>query len=166
MRTTLTLLWLGAAALVVAACGPEPIQRQPASADDGLHVTGRLDGRSLNVSVGEPDVLLGVCDPRRPDLTELCIDARTVDGERLGIVVNNPADLVAGETLTVAPTCPEQGCAGIARVEITHDGERIRATGGELRVREAGPRYTARFTLRVHTDTLTGGFDVLPAEGS
>ena len=165
MRATLSLLLVGAAALLLAACGFEPVQRQAVSVDDGLHVTGRIDGRSVNVSVGEPDVLLGACDPRRPDLRELCIDARTVDGESFGIVVNNPSDLVDGERLAVRASCPEDGCEGIARVELYLGGDRYQATDGTLTVGTTGPRYAARFTIRIHNDTLTGGFDVLPGPG-
>lgn len=164
MRTRLSLL-LGAAVLLLAGCGPEPVQRQAVSIDDGLHVTGHVGGRSVNVSVGEPDVLLGACDPRRSDLRELCIEARTVDGERFGIVVGNPSDLVDGERLEVRSSCPEAGCEGIALVEVRLGGDRLRVTDGTLTVGSAGPRYSARFTIRVHNDTLTGGFDVLPGPG-
>ncbi len=165
MRTRLPPILLGVVALLIAACGPEPVQRQAVSVDDGLHVTGHVDGRSVNVSVGEPEVLLGTCDPRRPDLRELCIEARTVDGERFGIVVNNPSDLVAGDRLEVRSGCPEAGCEGIALLEVDLGGDRFRATDGTLTVSAAGPRYSARFTVRIHDDTLTGGFDVLPPRG-
>lgn len=150
-----------AGVLVLAGCGA-PIQRQPVSADDGLHLTGRIDGRHINVSVGEPEVMLGACDFHRPGEIELCIAARTVDGETFGIVLQNPEDLVEGETSTVRATCPDGGCEGVALVEIRRGEVRHQADGGELDVRRAGPRYAARFTLRLGNDVMNGAFDVDP----
>jgi hypothetical protein len=151
-----------AAAAVLAACGPEPIQRQPVSSDDGIHLTGRLHGSQVHVSVGEPEVALGPCTWDRPQQTELCIIGRTIDGEPFGLVVENPDELVAGETLAVRSACPPDGCDGVALVEIRRGTERMRADGGELVVTSDGPRYAARFTLRVGTGTMTGAFDVAP----
>lgn len=155
------LLAVLAGAVVLAGCGA-PIQRQPVSGDDGLHLTGRLDGNTINVSVGAPEVLLGSCDFQQPDEVELCIAARTLDGETFGIVVHNPDDLVEGETSSVRASCPEGDCAGVALVEIRRGDARHQADAGELDVLEAGPRYAARFTLRVGNDVLNGAFDVDP----
>lgn len=150
-------------ALLLAGCGVEQVQRQPVSSDDGLHLTGQLDGRSVNVSHGEPEVLLGPCDRDRPQQRELCIVATTIDGQRFGLVVENPDDLAAGATLPVRASCGG-GCEDSAVVEVRRETDRIRPTGGEFVVREAGEqRYAASFQLRFHRGTLTGGFDVDPS---
>jgi hypothetical protein len=149
------------AGVAIAACGA-PLQRQPVSSDDGLHLTGRLDGRQISVSVGEPAVLLGACDFQRPEDVELCIAARTVDGETFGLVLQNPDDLDPGETAAVRASCPDGDCDGVALVQIRRGDDRQQADGGELVVEESGPRYAARFTLRVGNDVLNGAFDVDP----
>lgn len=149
------------AGIAIASCGT-PLQRQPVSSDDGLHLTGRLDGRQVSVSVGEPEVVLGACDFQRPDDVELCIAARTLDGETFGLVIQNPDDLEAGEASTVRATCPDDACDDVALVEIRRDDSRQQVNGGELVVEQAGPRYAARFTLRVGNDVLNGAFDVDP----
>jgi hypothetical protein len=162
VRWAVRALLLAAAVVALAACGPEPIQRQPVSSDDGLHLSGRLGGDQVHVSVGEPEVVLGTCTPERPDARELCIAARTLAGELFGLVVINSEHLVAGETLPVRASCPPEGCAAVALVEIRRGTDRIQVDGGELRVSADGPRYAARFTLRVGTGTMTGAFDVMP----
>jgi hypothetical protein len=150
------------AVLALSACGMEPIQRQPVSSDDGLHMAGRVDGKSLNVSHGEPDVTLGPCDAERPQGRELCIAAMGLDGGVIGLVVQNPDDLVPGESIPVRGACAGD-CEGVALVELQHDVERILPTSGELVVRDAGERFAATFTLRFPRGTLTGVFDVDPS---
>ncbi len=159
MRTFLAAL---AAALIVVACGPEPIQRQPVSADDGVHATGRLGDRQVHVSFGEPEVLLGPCAARRrPDEDSLCIAAKTIDGDTFGLIVENPSALRGGERVPVDSDCPNDDCA---LVELRRGDARFEAEHGELVVTNAGERYAARFVLRVGTGTVTGAFDVAPRD--
>lgn len=150
------------AASLLAGCGPEPVQRQPVSADDGLHATGRLENRHVNVSFGEPEVLLGPCDARRrPGEDSLCIAAKTIDGETFGLIIENPRVLDAGARIEVGTRCPDDECA---LVEIRRGEQRLAADGGQLVVSSAGERYAARFLLRVGNGTLTGAFDVDPRQ--
>jgi hypothetical protein len=150
-------------ALVVGACGWEPVQRQPVSSDDGLHLSGRLAGTHVHVNVGEPEVRLGACVPERPAGGDLCIVGRTIEGVEFTLIIENPGGFVTGERMEIRPYCPNEGCNGIALVEVQRGTERVRITGGELEVSSAGPsRYAARFTLRAGAGTLTGAFDVDP----
>jgi translation initiation factor IF-1 len=51
-------------------------------------------------------------------------------GELFGLVVINSEHLVAGETLPVRASCPPEGCAAVALVEIRRGTDRIQVDGG------------------------------------
>lgn len=149
------------AALLLSAC-PEGGQRAPAAPDDGLQLTGQLRGAQVNVSDGEPEVLYGNCRPTEGRQVNLCIAAHTIDGDSLGLVVDNPEVLRRDAVLPVRASCPAPGCSGVALVEVRRGAQRFRVTDGTLAVTQAGPRYAASFTLRFSEGTLNGSFDVRP----
>lgn len=157
---------LVAVVLVVAACGDEEIvQRQPVAPDDGIVITGRYAGQTLSVTDGEPEVVVGDCDRGDGVDRDLCIVTRTIDGARLGLVLENPDALQAGSRLPVrgdaCTTCDD--VADHAVVDVRSDGPPRRASGGSLEVDMAGPRYVASFRLRFPDGgELTGRFNVRP----
>ncbi len=156
--------WLPGAALaavLLSAC-PSGGQRAPANPDDGLQLTGQLRGARVHVSDGEPEVLYGNCRPTEGRQVNLCIAAHTIDGDALGLVVENPEVLRAGADLVARSSSPPAGCVDVVVVEIRRGRERFRATDGLLSVNQAGPRYAARFTLRFPEGALAGAFDVRP----
>ncbi len=151
------------AAVLAVGCGAEAVQRQPVAPDDGLSLSGRVGLDPVNLSHGEPEVLLADCDrDDGPDL-DLCIVSRTIEGVGLAFVIENPEALRPGARLPVAASCRGERCQEVAVVELRRDGERMRANGGTLEVIEAGPRYAATFTLRFRGGSLSGRFNVLPA---
>lgn len=152
-----------ALAVVLAGCASSSLpQRQPEALDDGVQATGRLDGQRVAISDGAPETNLVDCDPQVVD-EDVCWIARTIDGLTIAFVIENPGALVPGETLPVR----DQDCdacddvADRAVVDLRVDGEQRRATGGHLKVREAGDRYAAGFDIRFpDADTLTGEFNI------
>ncbi len=150
-------------AVVLAGCASSGVpQRQPEALDDGVQATGRLDGRQVAISDGAPETNLVDCDPQTPD-EDVCWIARTIDGLTVTFVIENPGALVPGEQLRVRDsTCA--ACDDVtdqAVVDLRIDGEQRRATGGRLRVREAGDRYAASFDIRFPDgDRLTGEFNI------
>lgn len=144
-------------------CGGTGIpQRQPEAVDDGVQATGRIDGRRVAISDGNPETNLRDCDPQTPD-EDVCWIARTIDGLTVVFVIENPAALVAGEALPVrardCDTCDD--VTDVAVVELRVDGEQRRASGGRLEVRQADERYAARFDVRFPDgDVLTGSFNI------
>lgn len=149
---------------------PSAEQRPPAAADDGLQLSGELRGDRIHVSDGDPEVLYGDCDPGDGRDVDLCLIASMIDGGRIGLVIENPDELVKGRMLTPRATCPADAglspsprdCEGTVIVEVRHGAERLRPFGGTLAVAAAGPRYAARFTLRFADGILSGAFDVQP----
>lgn len=168
-RTARTVASLLVLVLALGACAEaEVVQRQPAADDDGLQATGQVDGGRLAISSGGPQVLLADCDPRGAPDRDLCIIGRTIDGESVAIVIENPAVLVAGETVPVraddCTTCDD--VTGHAVVDLRLGGTQVRATSGRLVVSAAGERYTTSFRLRFGgADQLVGEFNVLPGTG-
>jgi hypothetical protein len=152
------------AVLVVACVDPEVTQRQPVSTADGLQMTGQLDSHRLAVSDGEPEVVHADCDAPDGVDEDLCIVARTIDGATLSLVIENPALLVAGESLVVSSCqghCDDHD-AGVV-IEVRLDGSVRRASGGTLDVISAGPRWAAAFRVTFGAgDQLAGSFDVQP----
>lgn len=141
----------------------ENAQRQPEAADDGVQVTGRLQGAQVAISSGGPEVIVGDCDPEDGLDDDLCWIARTIDGLSVAFVIENPAVLAEGERLPVRG----DGCGHCDDVEghvvvgVRVDGDLQRATGGHLAVRSAGPRYAADLRIElVGADALTGTFNV------
>ncbi len=154
------------AALVVAAVGCTDagvVQRQAVSADDGIQATGRLEGRRVAISAGEPEVLHGDCDPGQGPDTDLCIVTRTIAGTQIVIVVENPAVLQAGSRTPVVGGCAD-GCddrTDGAHVVVRVDGRSAVAVDGSLAVHRSDDRYAADFRLRLADGgDLSGSFDV------
>lgn len=148
----------------------EVVQRQPEAPDDGLQATGRLDGGRVAISDGGPVVTLGDCDPRGEADEDLCMVARTINGQQVNLVLENPAVLIAGEELPVrGDTCGGAACdqvAGHAVVDLRLGAREVRATGGRLTVTAADERYAARFDLQFpRGEELRGTFNVRPGTG-
>lgn len=158
---------LAAIALVLVGCGDDDIlQRQPVAPDDGIAVTGRFAGRTVSVSDGAPEVLVGDCDIQDGRDRDLCIVTRTIDGGRFTLVVENPAVLEQGAEVRVA----HDGCGACddltdhAVVDVRVGDSSARAVGGRLRVTAGGPRYSAQFRLRFPDGSrISGRFNVAPA---
>lgn len=152
-------------ALAVGCVGGEEVQRQPEADDDGIQATGTIDGRRVAISRGAPVVTLGDCDPNDGLDRDLCMVFRTIDGEQMNLVVENPDALVAGETLDVrtrdCDACDD--VTDVAVVDLRVEGDQRRAEGGRLVVHEAEERYAAEFDLRLpNGQRLTGSFNVRP----
>lgn len=166
-----------AVAVAAAGCGEdgpdvaEFTATPPVSPDQGIQATGRLDGSPVAISRGAPIVIVGDCDPQDGPDEDLCIEARTIDGLEVTLVVENRDALVAGTTVPVGRATCVDGCDSIAdeviaRLEVGDDVAEV--TGGSFEVRDDGPRYVADFTIELpFGDRLTGSFDVaerLPEE--
>lgn len=161
------LLPAGLAVLVVlAGCSPTPQQRQPVAADDGIQLTGRIDDRRVSLSDGAPQVVLGDCDPNQGRDTDLCAVTRTIDGERLAVVIENP-DVLAPDTVVqvLDDACAEAACDvlrdGVV-VDVRLGDLVLRATGGTVTVVEAGPRrFRGELLLQLPPNgRLTGTFNL------
>ncbi|MDP9023030.1 MAG: hypothetical protein M3N57_10150 [Actinomycetota bacterium] len=160
---------VAAAAMLSGGCGTQAVQRAPVASDDGIQLTGTLSGRQIHVTDGEPEVVLGDCDPNDGVDEDLCIVTFTIDGAPLALVVENPAGLAAGERLPVVepaaagclPHCDD--LTGGAVIEVRRGQQRQFATSGSVVVREAGSRYAATFVLGFGKGRVTGAFNVGPA---
>lgn len=154
------------AALVAAGCAEgDVVQEQPETGRDGLQATGRLGGSRVAISSGDPNVTFGDCDPGDGLDEDLCLVARTIDGLRVNLVIENPDAMVEGEVLPVrADTCTGEACDAVtdhAVIDLRVEGEQFRARGGTLRTRAAGERYVADVDIRFPDgDNLVGSFDV------
>ena len=153
-------------AALLGACGGGDVEvREPVSGRDGIQATGRLEGRPVAISRGAPIVIIGDCDPGDGPDEDLCIEARTIDGLTVLLVIENRDALVAGETVPVGRATCTDGCDSrrdevIARVELPELTREV--TGGSLEVTADGPRYTADFDLTLSgNDRLRGSFDVV-----
>lgn len=153
-----------AAAVGLVGCGEGQAEhRQAEAVDDGVQVTGVLDGSRVAVSQGVPDVLFGDCDPGDGLDEDVCWVARTIDGLSIAFVVENPAVLVAGEVVEVVPDACRK-CDEVTEgvvVDVRVDGEQRRATAGRIEVREVGERIAADIEVRwPDGDHLVGSFNV------
>lgn len=161
-----------AVAVLAGGCAEgDVVQRQAETGEDGFQATGRLDGSRVAISSGDPNVILGDCDPGDGLDEDLCILGRTIDGIRINLVIENPAAMTPGEVQPVrADPCTADACddvAGHAVVDLRIDGRQVRATAGTLRTRTFDERVTAELELRFpNGDNLVGGFDVRVAPRS
>lgn len=157
-----------AAAVLSVGCGTEAVQRVPVASDDGIQLTGTLGGQQIHVSDGEPEVVLGDCDPNDGLDEDLCIVTFTIDGAPLALVVENPAALVAGERLAVVapagagclPHCDDLTDRVV--IEVRRGQQRQFATSGSVVVRGADPRWAATFVLGFGHGRVSGAFNVRP----
>ncbi len=172
LAVTRLLPFVLAGTLLLGACvNPEESgQRQAEAEDDGVQATGRIGGARVAISDGGPETLIGDCDPGDGADEDVCWIARTIDGLTIAFVIENPAALVAGETLPVrADRCTD--CDDVtdhAVVDLRINGDQRRASSGQLVVTQAGPRYAASFRVGFDdSDELIGDFNIrqlLPGE--
>lgn len=153
------------ACVLLAGCAESSVvHRQPEANDDGVQVTGTLGGARVAISEGVPDVVFGDCDPGIDIDQDICWSARTIDGMTVGVVVENPAVLVAGETVDVVDVDCDLDCDEVTDgvvVEVRWEGQSARAVGGRLDVTDVGERVAADVDLRLPgSDRLTGSFNV------
>lgn len=158
---------LVAGLVLLPACAEgDAVQRQAVTGTDGVQATGRLDGQRIAISSGDPEVVLGDCDPGDGMDRDLCTNVRTIDGVTLNIVIENPDGVVAaGEAVPVrAHACTATACddvTDVAVVDVRIAGTQERATGGTLAITDLEERGVGRFDLRFPDgDTLVGTFDV------
>lgn len=159
---------LGLAAILLGGCvvpdAGEGGQRQPeAGGDDGVQASGTLDGRRISISNGAPDVVIGDCDPGVDLDDDVCFVTRTIDGDTIAVVIENPAVLTPGEAIDIVrdpcTTCDDVTTGAV--VEIRVNGAARRVDSGRLEVIEAGERYAADFVLDFRGgDRLVGSFNV------
>lgn len=158
------------AALVVAALGlvgcadGGTVQEQAVGRQDGLQLSGQLNGRRLSVSDGSPEFAVEDCDPPDGPDDDVCLVARTIDGATLGFVIENPAAFSAGTVLTVGDGRCSDDCdavVDVAVIELRMDGTRYRASGGSVTVAAWGERYSVEFSVRFPDGSaISGSFDV------
>jgi hypothetical protein len=164
MRNVVRALALGLALLTSACVTPEgSTHRQPEAVDDGVQVTGVLDGSRVAITSGAPEVSFRDCDSSDGLDRDVCWVARTIDGLSLAFVIENPDVLVAGETIPVRGDPCDQcdDVTGKAVVDLRVDGEQRRATSGSITVIEVGERIAARIRIELPGgDDLTGSFNV------
>lgn len=155
--------------VVLAGCAeaenPQPQAKFP---DEGLQATGRLGGQRVAVSSGNPDVTRGDCDPADGLDEDLCMVVRTIDGQQINIVIENPAALEADQAIDVRPAnCNGADCdevADAAIVDVRVGGEQTRALSGRITPSAVTDNRVAadfRFNLP-GGNQLVGSFNVLP----
>lgn len=168
MRRTLTTL-LVLLCLAAAGCAEEEAQRDPVGPDDGLQVAGQVFNKRYAVSDGEPEVVFGDCDAVDGRDQDLCIIARTLDGQNFGIVFENPEAFRPGESLPVTDlACVAEQCddhRDSLLIEVRVDGRPLEATGGNVTIAEAGPpRWSGELVVRfADGGGLSGTFNVRPS---
>lgn len=151
--------------LVLSGCATASVaHRQAEASDDGVQVTGTLGGSRVAISEGVPDVVFGDCDPGIEIDQDVCWSARTIDGMTVAMVVENPAVLVAGETVDVVNVACDLDCDAVTEgvvVDVRWDGRQVRATSGRLEVGSVDERVSASLDLNlVGGDGLDGSFNV------
>ena len=153
----------------VTGCWPAPEGTvQPRDGRSGLHITGSVAGGQLAVSDGSPRLTVGDCDPDATGDDDVCAIARSIDGELVVLVVENPDVLATGSSLPVAdPGCGSR-CDDVTDVAVVDlqlgTDPRMRARGGRLEVDEVTPkaRYVGELRLSFSTGSVAGSFDVVP----
>lgn len=166
MRRLLAVLFTCVVALT--ACADEEAQRDPVGPDDGLQVSGQLFNKRYAVSDGEPEVVFGDCDAIDGRDQDLCVIARTLDGQNFGVVFENPDALRPGEALPVSDlNCVAEECDAhrdSILVEVRVDGQPLKATGGTVTVNEVGPpRWSGELVIRfADGGGLSGTFNIRP----
>lgn len=164
-RATAVALGTVVAVALTGCAEGDAVQQQAVSGEDGIQATGRIDGKRVAITTGQPEVVYGDCDPGDGLDTDLCIVARTIDGVTFNLVIENPESMVEGEAQTVARHgCVEVACDDVTDalvIDLRVDGEQSRATAGTVTTTAAGERSSAQFNLRFASgDTLVGSFDV------
>lgn len=165
--TTVRRALVGAAfvAVVGGGCATASVaHRQAEAVDDGVQVTGTLDGARVAISEGVPDVTFGDCDPGIDIDDDVCWSARTIDGMTVAMVIENPDVLEPGTTVDVVDVDCDLDCDGVtegAVVAVRWEGREARAVGGRLVVSSVDERVAADLDLRLPgSDGLVGSFNV------
>lgn len=161
--------------LLLTACGTAGSDRGPAGirpvdGRSGLQLTGTVRGRQFAVNDGAPRLRVGDCDVNEGGDRDVCFFSRDLDGRFFSLIFENPATLVAGETVPVVdPGCAPSLCddvtdGAIVDVGFAPDERRVRAEGGSviLRTVEAGARYSGTIRLELPDGNLSGSFEVVP----
>lgn len=137
--------------------------RQAEADNDGVQVTGTIDGAHVAISEGVPEVTFGDCDAGDGLDQDVCWIARTIDGMQVALVIENPSVLVAGETVAVVGSACG-ACDDVTEgvvVDLRVDGGQRRATNGRLEVTRVDERIAAGVDLRwAGGDQLTGSFNI------
>lgn len=166
-RVLITALLL---ALALSGCGRGGATQQPRDGRAGLQVTGSVEGRQVAVSDGGPALVIEDCDPPDGFDDDVCAQARDLDGDLFVLVFENPdilitgADLAVGGDCTTPTRCDTVRDVAVIRVQ-SGAGERIQATGGELRLSLVAPgrrRYVGTFRLELPGGAVSGSFDLVP----
>lgn len=164
---------LCAAVLLLAGCGGSEAGTSASERDHrpGLTFTGTVDGRQVAIRDGGPELVVSDCDPADSIDEDVCVISQTIGGELFVLVFENPDVLIGGQTVTVSGSpCRGTACDDITEHAVVDvqfgDGQRIRATGGELRLATVQPLvyYSGEMRLEVGGGRLSGEFDVVPRE--
>lgn len=154
-----------ACVLAAAGCaGSNPDHRQAEAVDDGVQVTGVIDGSRVAISQGVPEVVFGDCDPGDGFDEDICWVARTIDGLNIAFVIENPAVLEPGARVDVVAAdcgaCDDVGDGVVLEVRV--DGTIRRPVEGAMDVVTVpGERVAASFTTEfAGGDELQGSFNV------
>ncbi|CAN5255361.1 hypothetical protein BH23ACT9_BH23ACT9_29300 [soil metagenome] len=161
------------ALLLLAGCGDTPgdVLPDPRDGRSGIQMSGLLPDRQIALSEGLPTINFGDCDiPDGPD-EDFCIITRDINGERIVVVVENPAVLVEGARLPVGvgdctdpPSC--DAVRDVAIIELQFGtGPRIRAVSGQLAIEVIvpGQRVRGSFDIRLPDGgTLNATLDLVP----
>jgi len=139
--------------VLAGACTSDEAQRAPVAPDDGIQLTGTIDGHRIAISDGEPEVVLGDCDPGDGDDLDLCVIARSIDGQTVGVVFENPAVFATAGSYPVSTAeCEAVACDAVttvAIVELRTDAVSWLALSGALDVRLSEGRYVADLRLEL-----------------
>jgi hypothetical protein len=113
---------------------------------------------------------VGDCDPNDGPDRDVCFISRAIDGTLLRIIFENPAVLETGAVLPVGTgdcrtpaACDE--VTDVAVIDVGFGvGNRVRATGGTLRLTDVQPnlRYAGSLSLQLPDGRLSGDFNVVP----
>lgn len=131
-------------------------------------MAGSIAGRQLAVSDGAPELVVGDCDPDASGDADVCALADDIGGELVVMAIENPDVLTAGATLPVGDPGCGADCDDVTAVAVVDlqlgTGERMRATDGQLVVREVTDfaRYAGEVRLVLPSGSVSGSFDLIP----
>jgi hypothetical protein len=157
--------------VLLTGCGGSDSDARVQSRDGrpGLTLNGTVEGRQLAVRDGTPELIVGDCDPRTPPDEDVCAISQTIGGDVFVLAVENPDVLTSDATVEVAhSSCRGPECDGISDHAVVDvqvgSGARLRATGGELRLRTIEPYvyYSGSVRLELPDGRLSGEFDLVP----
>lgn len=166
-RTRRTVGSLSLAAVLLAGCGEAPTEPRPVVApNEGVQLSGQVGRAQLSVSDGDPAFSITDCDVDDGVDRDWCLVARSIDGSKVTLIIENPAIFVAGAELDVdfdrCRDCDDVTTGAI--VDLIVDGTRRRAIDGAVKVVQAGDRYVLSFRLRFDDGgSISGECNVRPS---